>query len=302
MLLYLKVGKADTGPAFISVPYSEVTHRYEVELWAHSGDGLTAALGDKGRAAMERGELLARPDLLQGSLADFQGSAFDALRDQARASGSGVLMFDYVPDHSMHPIRPLRIQLAWKSSLSDAWDSDDGRNFRFEFGMVLRGWKNYMGIGLSSQPHGGLGSLEYRNLFSNYFDYEERRRQEFGSEWLNELGRDLESWNFDALGNKPPAGRREAFMPVNYMDLHLLRPSCAIGIHRHRDNLEAFLMMQGKGLMVTGDWCKFAGRERAFEIRTMLPGDVVLIRGGQFHGLINSLDENVRLFMFGGYD
>ena len=73
-------------------------------------------------------------------------------------------------------------------------------------------------------------------------------------------------------------------------------------IYRHRDNLEAFLVMQGKRLMVTADWSKFPGRERAFEIRTMLPGAVVLIRGGQFHGLINSLDENVRLFMFGGYD
>ena len=31
-------------------------------------------------------------------------------------------------------------------------------------------------------------------------------------------------------------------------------------------------------------------------------GDIVLIRGGQFHGLIKSLDENMRLFMFGGYD
>ena len=83
---------------------------------------------------------------------------------------------------------------------------------------------------------------------------------------------------------------------------HLSKTACAIGIHRHRDNLEAFLCMQGKALMVTGDWCKFPDRERAFEVRSMLPGDLVLIRGGQFHGLINSLDENVRLFMFGGYD
>ena len=34
----------------------------------------------------------------------------------------------------------------------------------------------------------------------------------------------------------------------------------------------------------------------------MLPGDLVLIKGGQFHSLINSLDENITLFMFGGYD
>ena len=46
---------------------------------------------------------------------------------------------------------------------------------------------------------------------------------------------------------------------------------------------------------------RFPERERAFGIR-MQPGDIVLIRGGQFHGLIKSLDENMRLFMFGGYD
>lgn len=302
VLLNLTVGKADAGPALLTVPYNELTHRYEIELWAHDGQGLAAALGPKGAAALARGELQARPDLVRGSLDDFQGPAFDKMRDDARDAGAALLMFDYVPDHTMHPIRSLRIQLNWKSESQDVWDSAADLKYRYEFGMVLRGWKNYMGVGSSNQPHGGLGSLEYRNLFSNYFDYENRRHQELGSDWLNELGRDLEPWNFDALDNKPPAVRREAFMPVNYMDLHLLKPCCAIGIHRHRDNLEAFFMMHGKGLMVTGDWCKFPQRDRAFEVRTMLPGDVVLIRGGQFHGLINSLDENVRLFMFGGYD
>jgi len=302
VLLYLKVGKSDTGPALLTVPYNELTHRYEIELWAHEGQGLADALGPKGAVALARGELQTRPDLVRGSLSDFQGSAFDRMRDEARDAGAALRMFDYVPEHSMHPVRSLRIRLAWKSASEDAWDSADGGDYRYEFGMVLRGWKNYLGVGQSGQPHGGIGSLEYRNLFSNYFDYEGQRRQEYGDDWLPELGRDLEPWNVDALGHKPPAVRREASMPVNYMDLHLLKPCCAIGIHRHRDNLEAFVMMNGKSLMVTGDWCKFPQRDRAFEIRTMLPGDVVLIRGGQFHGLINSLDENVRLFMFGGYD
>ena len=91
-------------------------------------------------------------------------------------------------------------------------------------------------------------------------------------------------------------------MAVNYMDLHMVRPNSAIGIHRHRDNQEAFLMLEGKALMVTGDWCQFAYRERAFEVRTLRSGELALIKGGQFHGLINALDENVTLFMFGGYD
>jgi hypothetical protein len=40
----------------------------------------------------------------------------------------------------------------------------------------------------------------------------------------------------------------------------------------------------------------------AFEIRTLRPGDIALLKGGQMHSLVNSLDEPVLLFMFGGYD
>jgi hypothetical protein len=62
------------------------------------------------------------------------------------------------------------------------------------------------------------------------------------------------------------------------------------------------MVLQGKALMVTGDWCVWPDRDRAFELRTLLPGDLALVKGGQLHALINSLDENVLLFMFGGYD
>jgi hypothetical protein len=302
--LFLRIGSASTGGTLLDAPYNEVTHRYEIELWAYTrgAQELRSHLGAKGRDALSRGELVSRADLVKGALDEFQGAQFDALRDAQRRAGQALLMFDYAPDHSMHPVRPLRVEFAWRSQEEDRWDSLMGRNYRHEFAMVMRGWRNYLGVGQSANPHGGVGLLEYRNLFSNYFSYEARRREVLGDEWLSELGRELHPWNIDAYGNKPPIQARELFMPVNYMDLHVLKPSCAIGIHRHRDNLEAFLMLHGKALMVTGDWCKFDQRERAFEVRTMQPGDLVLIKGGQFHGLINSLDENVKLFMFGGYD
>jgi mannose-6-phosphate isomerase-like protein (cupin superfamily) len=86
------------------------------------------------------------------------------------------------------------------------------------------------------------------------------------------------------------------------MDLHLVEPSAIIGVHRHRDNPEAFLLMDGKALMVMADWEQRPDRERAFEIRTMKPGDLSLVKGGQMHALINNLDEKTLLFMFGGYD
>jgi hypothetical protein len=54
--------------------------------------------------------------------------------------------------------------------------------------------------------------------------------------------------------------------------------------------------------MVIGDWCKLPERERCFEIRTLLPGSLTLLKGGQLHGLMNVTDEDGSLFMFGGYD
>ena len=91
-------------------------------------------------------------------------------------------------------------------------------------------------------------------------------------------------------------------MAVDYMDLHILQPDCGIGIHRHRDNQEAFFMIHGKGLMLVGDWAQFENRDRAFELRTMKPGDVTICKTGQLHALFNSMDEECLLFMFGGYD
>ncbi len=54
--------------------------------------------------------------------------------------------------------------------------------------------------------------------------------------------------------------------------------------------------------MVIGDWNKFPERERCFEIRTLLPGHLAMLKGGNLHGLMNATDENISLFMFGGYD
>jgi hypothetical protein len=159
--------------------------------------------------------------------------------------------------------------------------------------MVLRGWEHYLGVGTSGNPHGGVGFLEYRNLLSNYGRYAASR----------ELGRDIAPWSFDAFGQKAPGTRREDFMAVDYMDLHIVRPNAGIGLHRHRDNQEAFLMMGGGGgLMVIGDWCQLPNRERCFEVRTLKPGHLALLKGGNLHGLMNPSDEDLFLFMFGGYD
>ena len=131
---------------------------------------------------------------------------------------------------------------------ASAWDSLGGQNYRLEFNMLFRGWQNYLAVGVSANPHGGIGYLEFRNLFSNYFGYERERRAALGTLWENELGRDLDTWNHDSntwnFGDQPYAKaggpKRDRYMTVDYMDLHILQPECGIGVHRHRDNQEVF--------------------------------------------------------------
>ncbi|WP_334980495.1 cupin domain-containing protein [Nostoc sp.] len=61
-------------------------------------------------------------------------------------------------------------------------------------------------------------------------------------------------------------------------------------------------VMDGQGFMVVGDWCKMPERERCFEIRTLQSGHFAMLKGGNLHALMNATDEQVSLFMFGGYD
>lgn len=251
---------------------------------------------------MARGALVARPDLVHGELCDFIGVPFDQARAAARNAGQGISMLDRVPNHTMHPVRPLRLELAWADSTATKWDNSQSGNYAYEFSMSLRGWDGYFAIGDTPSPHGGVGGLEYRNLYSNYFGHESQRRGELGSSWAPELGRMLRDWQFDADHRKSSGKKQEDFFAVDYMDLHILKRAAVIGMHRHRDNQEVFLLMEGRGLMVMGDWEKVPSRERAVELRVMRPGDLSLVKPGQFHALVNLLDENLLLFMFGGYD
>jgi mannose-6-phosphate isomerase-like protein (cupin superfamily) len=279
--LWLKVGNV-AAQSLITVPYNETTDFYEVELWGYPKNDLQDFLDEKGLASLNRGELQARPDLLPGNASDFEREA--DLNDK--------YMIQVAPQNAMHPILPLHLELAWADKSGNFWDSKNGANYKYEFNMILRGWDNFLSVGISPNPHGGVGFLEYRNLMSNYNRYA-------GS---NELGRELEEWNFDAFGSKNHGNRREDFLAVDYMDSHILKPHCGIGMHRHRDNQEVFLMLNGRGLMVVGDWCKMPERERCFEIRTLRAGHFAMLKGGNLHALMNPTDEDIFLFMFGGYD
>ncbi|AVH67212.1 hypothetical protein CDG77_11970 [Nostoc sp. 'Peltigera membranacea cyanobiont' 213] len=278
--LWIKVAGVAT-PALILVPYNPLSDRYEVEFWGYPGNDLRNQLDDKGRNALDRGELQVRNDLVHGSIADFNR---EALSDR--------YILDVAPTNTMHPILPLHVELAWADFSEKIWDSQNGANYQYEFNMIVRGWDHFLGTGISPNPHGGIGFLEYRNLMSNYGRYSSKP----------ELGRQLNSWNFNAFGTKNHGNGFERFFAVDYMDLHVLNASCGIGLHRHRDNQEVFLMMDGQGFMVVGDWCKMPERERCFEIRTLQAGHFAMLKGGNLHALMNATDEQVSLFMFGGYD
>lgn len=267
--------------ALLPVPYNPLSDRYEIELWGYPGSDLRSRLGAKGRAALDRGELLIRTDLIRGTQSSFGRDGMD-----------DKYMVEVARENSMHPILPLHFEVAWTDNDERVWDSQDGRNYQYEFNMILRGWDHFLGVGISPNPHGGVGFLEYRNLASNYGRYA-------GSK---DLGRSLEWWNFDAFGRKDHGNRREPFLAVDYMDLHILKGNCGIGLHRHRDNQEVFFMMEGQGYMVIGDWCKMPERERCFEIRTLRAGHFAMLKGGNLHALMNPSDEDLQLFMFGGYD
>jgi hypothetical protein len=109
----------------------------------------------------------------------------------------------------------------------------------------------------------------------------------------------MEFRRFPAQGARE---RREAFFTVDYIDLHIVKPGCGIGLHRRRDNQEVFLPMEERAFMVVGDWCRMPNRERCLEVRTLSAGHMALLKGGNLYASINPTDEYLSLFMFGGYD
>ncbi|WP_405827144.1 hypothetical protein [Streptomyces sp. NBC_00105] len=277
------VSVAGGPPVQLRVPYDEETDFYTVELWGRGGDGLRDRLGDRGRASLDAGILQPRPDIVTGGADDF---ARDRLTEQ---DVRGIF-----PRHAMHPLNALYIDVRWTAQPDGSGAADPAQGtLRLGFEMRIRGWDSYLTVGTSPNPHGGVGFLEYRNLFSNYGRFD-------GS---GELRRVLEPYNLDAFGRKGHAsGESEAFFAVDYMDLHVLDPACGIGLHRHRDNQEIFLMLEGDGLMVIGDWADSGTRTRSFEVRRLTAGHLAFLKGGNLHGLLNPADQRASLFMFGGYD
>src|SRR5262249_19872082 len=76
--LFIKIGNASTG-TFLNVPYNPLSDRYDLELWSYPGNDLRDWLDTKGVAAMDRGELVVRTDLVQGSWPDLDREGKDGV-------------------------------------------------------------------------------------------------------------------------------------------------------------------------------------------------------------------------------
>lgn len=283
--LWIKIGNNSVNQ-YIDVPYHTNSHRYEVELWGYSGNDAVNHLDNKGRAALNKGELLIRPDLMIGDINDFLRNNIDQQQ-----------ICEISTDNCMHPVLPLKISLAWTDQTEQYWDSLNGENYQYEFNMIYRGWDHYLRAGTSRNPHGGTGVLHFRNLLSNYWGYPDKPYSAQAS-----ISQVIEPWMKDVYGNKPDSAKVENFFKVEYMDMHILKPDCAIGLHRHRDNQEVFFMIEGEGFMVIGDWAKMKTRQRCLEVRTLKAGHFVMLKGGNLHALINTKPDPAMLFIFGGYD
>jgi mannose-6-phosphate isomerase-like protein (cupin superfamily) len=286
--MWLKVGNRAT-PELLTVPYNPETSRYDVELWGYPGNDLARNLEGRGRVALDRGELLQRPDLIQGTFADL---SFDGADDR--------VVTQVAPSHAMHPLRPLSLEIAWCDTGQRWWDSQEGANHHYQFNMIVRGRNHFLASGIRPSLYGGVGTTQFRALFANGLGPGlETMAQQFEVEGL---GRELPPWGFDAFGRKSDSVRSEPFLAVDYMDLLMLKSDSGIGLHRHRDNQDIFLLLRGHATAVVGDWCKMPSRERCFEVRTLRERELVLVKPGSLHGLMNMTDTDVILLAFGGHD
>jgi len=74
--------------------------------------------------------------------------------------------------------------------------------------------------------------------------------------------------------------------PVNFVDYAVLPPGTSIGVHTHGGNEEIYLVLEGEGEMhLDGE---------AFSVR---PGHVILNRAGGTHGLRNTGDTVLKLYV-----
>jgi mannose-6-phosphate isomerase-like protein (cupin superfamily) len=71
---------------------------------------------------------------------------------------------------------------------------------------------------------------------------------------------------------------------INYLEME---PGSSIGNHRHGENEEVYVVLSGSGVMITNG-----------ERRPVKTGDIILNKPGWEHGLENTAQETLKLFVF----
>ncbi len=73
---------------------------------------------------------------------------------------------------------------------------------------------------------------------------------------------------------------------VDFIDRVVVPPNSTIGLHKHGNNEEMYIVLEGSGLMTIED------QERA-----VTRGDMILNPAGGRHGLFNNSDKNIDLLV-----
>jgi hypothetical protein len=76
-------------------------------------------------------------------------------------------------------------------------------------------------------------------------------------------------------------------------------PSASIGIHRHKDFLDAFWVTRGSGMGVIIDAVALDGAEMTVELRRLRAFEGMIARPGQMHGLLRDSEEPLEMFALG---
>jgi oxalate decarboxylase/phosphoglucose isomerase-like protein (cupin superfamily) len=88
------------------------------------------------------------------------------------------------------------------------------------------------------------------------------------------------------VGMEMPSGSDEDFESLlSFVHEVTVPPGTSIGLHRHLENEEVYIMVKGQAEMTIDD-----------QIRSVAPGDVILTRDGVAHAIRNSGEEDVLFY------
>ncbi len=274
---FLRIGS--TGPlanaAAVEVQLNDVRrqtrmHAGAVEFWNLSSDAVDS-LPDTVRHAVKDGGVVLDAAFPPGNPLDYQPS---------RVKGT---IWDAGDRNDInHPLRAVKIRLRFLDSGGKTLASHEAA-----FKMIRRGFDSFRSSRWSNNAHGGTGSIESTVFYVSEFNDPDHILRDVAA------GRPLSN------GEAAPASAIERFFPAKYMQYIRFGPSASIGIHRHKDFLDAFWVTKGSGMGVLLDAQPFGGAEPTAELRRLRAFEGMIVRPGQMHGILRDTDEPLEMFAFG---